>query len=333
MAVYWVGADNNIWYKGDDGAVINRGAADAFFPGGSLSDAGASGHRSGSFAATRIADPNAPRTPAPTGGGGAARPTLNQAAVNNTQLALDQLPGLLQAALDAENQRYRNTIGGFDSQEQQQRQTYDTSTVTNQQNYDSNFMDSIRAGIKGLGGLFNILRGTGAAGSTVEGDVRDVVGGITAQDIRAGADTQKENQGQLDTSLSSFLTELGMKRRQNEDTRVNNEQAIRRDNATQMQDLLGKMAGFYGDADRVAERDMYMARAGALTPEIAQNSRTQVSAYDTTPVAVKAPELTAFSAPSQPDVVAAPSDGQVGAGIFTMTPRRDREREQTQVRV
>lgn len=312
--VYWVGQDGNTYMKGDEIGGTTKWIAPLKSP--------------QQLGYTLIDDPvNPTRTPAPTGGGGGTpAPVLNQAAVNNTQLAIDQIPGLLQAAIEAENQRYRNTVSGFDTQEQGQRKTYDESSTTNQLNYDQNYMDSIRAGIKGLGGLMNILRGTGAAGSSVEGDVRDVVGGVTSNDIRAGADTRKENQDQLDSTLSAFLTDLGLKREQNEDTRVNNERAIRRDSATSLQDLYGKMAGYYGDAERTADRDVWMSRAGALTPEIATNSNTRVSNYDTTPVAIKAPEITAFAAPSQPNAIAAPSDGQVGSGIFSISDRR-RERQ------
>lgn len=323
--VYWIGQDGNIWYK-DSGGTRNMGPA-----GANVARPDASGfydpwadnnQEAIRFDATQIADPTtAGKVTAPT-----SAPALNQAAINNTQLAIDQIPGLLQAAIEAENQRYRNTVSGFDTQEQGQRKTYDESSTTNQLNYDQNYMDSVRAGIKGLGGLMNILRGTGAAGSSAEGDVRDVVGGVTSNDIRAGADTRNENQGQLDSTLSAFLTDLGLKRKQNEDTRVNNERAIRRDSATSLQDLYGKMAGYFGDAGRTADRDVWMSRAGALTPEIATNSNTRVSNYDTTPVAIKAPEITAFAAPSQPNAIAAPSDGQVGSGIFSISDRR-RERQ------
>lgn len=327
---YWVGQDGNVYLKGT-GGVQNLGAAtDYELSSGAIkafSDRGTTNTNAqsiasgvGSVLANQIADPNAPTRTAPTST--APAKVLNQGAVNNTQVAIDQLPALLQSALEAEGQNYRNTTSQFDAEEGQQRGTYDKSTVTNQQNYDANFMDSIRAGIKGLGGLFAALRGSGAAGGTAEDQVRDVVGGVTANDIRTGADTQEENQGSLDAGLSTFLTTLKGKRQANEDTRVNNERAIRRDNATQLQDLYGKMAGYYGDADRTAERDDFMARAGSLTPQIAADTRTQRGAYDTTPVAVQAPNLTAFAAPSQPEMGQIPQDGQVGSGIFTINNKR-----------
>jgi len=269
-----------------------------------------------------------------TGAPGVAAPVLpelNMAAIRNTQRAIDEIPGLLEAALAAEATRRGNVLRGFNDQEQGQRKTYDTSTTTNQLNYDSNYMDSIRAGVGGLGGLMNILRGTGASGGTAEDMVRDTVGGVTSNDIRMGADTRNANQTELDTVLSNFLTELKGKRQAAEDTFENNQRAMRRDSQTQLQDLYGKMAGFYGDAQRTDQATDWMNRAGDLTPKIAANSRTQQSAYDTKPVQVAAPQLTDFAAPSQPDVAVAPQDGQVGSGIFTMGRRTadDREREQT----
>lgn len=320
--VAWTGQDGNLyWRQGDQ--VINAGPATSyqFTQGGlrALDPNSALGQGAG-FApgVDQIADPNV-KVAAPTGGTAVTKPVLNQGAVNNTQASIDQIAPLLQAALASEDTSYGNTVNGFNAQEGTQRKTYEGSTVTNQNNYDSNFMDSIRAGIKGLGGLMALLRGTGASGGSVDDNVRDTVGGVTANDIRGGADTQKENQGALDASLSSFLTDLGTKRKANEDTHVNNERAITRDSNTQLQDLYGKMAGYYGDAQLQPQADDFMARAGALTAPIAANSKTQVSPYDTTPVAVQAPQLTAFAGPTQPNVLAAPQDGQVGSGIFTMT--------------
>ncbi|MES2367784.1 MAG: hypothetical protein V4563_18045 [Pseudomonadota bacterium] len=311
---WWVGGDGNVWIKDGSGTRSMGNQYTLGNDGSALFDGG------GLISAARINDPNPQKTvtnTAPTQT--VAKPVLNQAAVNNTQATIDQLPAILQAALQSEDTTYGNTTSGYNAAEGTQRKTYDASTTTNQQNYDSNFMDSIRAGIKGLGGLMALLRGTGAAGGTVDNQVKDTVGGVTANDIRGGADTQKENQGQLDSSLSTFLTDLEQKRKQADDTHVNNTRSIQRDNATQMQDLFSKMAGYYGDAGMTGQANDFMGRAGALTPTIAANTATQVSAYDTTPVAVQAPQLTAFAAPTQPNVLAAPSDGQVGSGIFTIS--------------
>lgn len=260
-------------------------------------------------------------TSAPSGA--AALPALNQAAINNTQITLDQLPAILSAALAAEGTRYGNLTRGFADQEAGQRKTYDESTTTNQQNYDSNYMDSIRGGIKGMGGLLGILRGTGAAGGTAEDLVRDAVGGVTANDIRTGSDTLKTNQTNLDGVLSSFLTELKGKRQSADDTFTNNQRAIQRDNTSQMQDLLTKMAGYYSDGGRNGEATNFLNRAGALTPQIAQNSMAKQSAYDTTPVAVQAPQLSAFQAPTTPDSTVTPNANELGAGIFTLNRKKE----------
>lgn len=329
------GANNGIYWVGTDGKVYVKGAQGTNAAG--VADANTNAYWT-SRGYNQVNDPNKPQSqvsggPAPSGGsGGAGGAALNQAGINNTQMTIDQLPGLLEAALQAERTKYGNAVNEFNTQEQNQRKTYDTSTVTNQQNYDSTFMDSIRAGIKGLGGLMSLLRGTGAGGGTAETEARDTVGAVTAQDIRGGADTRNENQIALDGSLSSFVDELGRKRRMNEDTLVNNERAVRRDNSTQLQDLFGKMAGFYSDAGDTGNATNWMNRSGSLTPEIAQNSRTQVSAYDTAPVAVKAPELTAFAGPTQPSMQVAP-DGQVGSGIFTMSDTRRRKDQMAPVGV
>jgi hypothetical protein len=72
-----------------------------------------------------------------------------------------------------------------------------------------------------------------------------------------------------------------------------------------------------------------MNRAGNLTSDIAANSKTQVSPYDNTPVVVHAPNLTAFTAPTQPSVVTAPNDGQVGSGIFTIQPPDSKRKTDT----
>lgn len=332
--VYWIGQDGNIYYgSGQAGAPVqNLGSASngQFDPrGDGLYDKFTdSGTPRLVLPGSQIADPSAPSS-APTGGNnnsGTPRPVFNQAAADNTQKTINEIPGLLAAALATEDTRYNNAVNSFNSQEEAQRGQYKESGITNQQNYDSTFMDSIRAGIKGLGGLMALLRGTGAAGGTAQDLVRDTVAGVTSSDIRDGADTRNENQVALDSALSTFLTELKGKREANKDNYENNKRSIRSNSDTQLQELYGKMAGYYSDVDNQAEYNKWMAKAGALTPSIAQNSKSQLSNYDTTPISVKAPELTAFKTPSQPNVRAGNSS-QIGSGIFTITQPDDRRRE------
>lgn len=326
--VAWIGQDGNLWVKGDQGTQnwgvatgyqANNGGITALDPNTAL------GQSSGFAPGIDLIGDPVKTTKAPPGGTPTTNKPFNQAAASNTQATIDQIPGLLQAALASENTNYGNTVGGYDAQDAQQHKTYDASTTTNQQNYDSNYMDSIRAGIKGLGGLMQLLRGTGAAGGTADQDVRDTVGGVTANDIRTGHDTQQQNQGSLDSSLSQFLTDLAIKKKAAEDTHVNNARAINRDSNTQLQDLYGKMAGYYSDAGNTGASNDWMARAGAITPTIAANSTTQTSQYDNTPIAVQAPQVTAFAGPTQPTVATAPSDGQIGSGIFTMNTARKKD--------
>lgn len=332
--VAWIGQDGNLWYKGSQG-VQNWGSANNYqFVDGGLRSTNADsllGQGAG-FApgVTQIPDPAVVERTVVAGdggGGGAAPKVFNQAGASATQNTIDQLSRILPTLLQEQEAKYRNTEAELGRQREAQQNQYNTSTTTNQQNYDANFMDSIRAGIKGLGGVLSLLRGTGAAGGTAEELARDTVGGVTAQDIRGGADTQKENQAGLDTSLSTFLTDLERKRKMNQDTLENNKRAVTRDNQTELQRLFGTMAGFYGDVGNQTEASNWINRGAELTPSIVQNTTSQISDYDTAPVAVQAPQLTAFSGPTQPSVQTAPG-GQVGSGIFTMTdPRRRREQQ------
>lgn len=342
--VYWIGQDGNIYYgSGQEGAPVqNLGSAQngqfSAQSDGLYDRFTDNGVPSLTYAATQIQDPavgtSSTSTTAPSRGGGNAdpAPVFNQAAADNTQRTINEIPGLLEAALAAEEARYGNAKRAFDTQETTQRGQYKESSDTNQLNYDANFMDSIRAGIKGLGGLFALLRGTGAAGGTAQDLARDTVAGVTSSDIREGLDTRNENQSGLDSALSTFLTDLRGRREQNEDTRVNNRRSIQANSDTQLQELYGKMAGYYSDVDNQPEYNKWMTMAGNLTPSVAQNSKTQVSNYNTTPISVKAPEITAFKNPAQPSVRVGDS-GQIGSGIFTISKPNKKEKERTQVPV
>ncbi|MCA9333773.1 hypothetical protein KC963_01885 [Candidatus Saccharibacteria bacterium] len=112
MAAYWIGADGNIWYKGDDGRVVNRGSANDLFPGGQLMDSGVSGHKSGSFAATRIEDPNPPQQPS-TGGGSGGSTYDPQAALDAAERA--RLRGEISGKAPELDALYASLFGDLDN--------------------------------------------------------------------------------------------------------------------------------------------------------------------------------------------------------------------------
>ena len=58
----------------------------------------------------------------------APKPVLNQAAVNNTQGSIDELAGILQRALDAENQKYTDAETLFNEQQAGEQGRYDKGT-------------------------------------------------------------------------------------------------------------------------------------------------------------------------------------------------------------
>jgi len=318
IGAFWKGADGQVYVKGADGTNsagvwdantqnywASRGYEQIFDPAG-YDASGVNGLLGGT---TQSAPTNNTT--------GTTAKVFNQAAANNTQGTIDAIPGILQSLLGTEATKYQNTQNEFNTQEKTQKDQYDQSSTTNMQNYDGNMMDSVRAGVRGLSNLMGLLRGTG-----VEGQAKNLVGAQTAQDIRTGLDTRNENQTQVDTSLSSFLTELARKRKEADDTKVNNERALKREYDSQLQDLYGKMAGFYSDVNNTGEATNWMNRAGALTPSIAANSGVQVSPYDAAPVQVKAPEISAFAAPKDQAIGYSQGGGQLGSGIFSLGEQR-----------
>lgn len=326
---YWVGNDGNVYVKQPSGKAANVGQFLGNNPNGGYKAKDASGNVFFSKG-TQVENPSNAGQSAVSGSGGpvqagsGAAPTgitdLDRASIRATEANINQLGPLLQAALASEDQRYRNTTGAFDAQEKQQRDTYDQSTVTNQQNYDSNYMASLRAGVKGLRGLMAVLRGTG-----MEGWARGVVGDEVSSDVQKGLDTRNENQGQLDSSLSSFVTDLQRRRQEAGDTYENNKRAVTRENRSTLQDLYNKLAGIYSGAGDSASAGGWVQRAAALTPEIAANQRTQVSAYNNAPIEVKAADISAFAAPEDRAISASGGDGQLGSGIFALTDRRKKD--------
>ena len=142
---------------------------------------------------------------------------------------------------------------------------------------------------------------------------------------REGFNTFDENRRGIDSSLGTFLTTLQGKRQENEDAFENNKRAAIRDNATQAQDLYQKMASYYSDAGNTGRANELIGQASSYTPTIAANSNARTSTYNTTPIEVSSPNITAFSAPEQQSASA--TEGRLGEGIFSILDPRRREKQ------
>lgn len=319
---FWIGQDGNVWVQGHQGTNAagraddnstnywsNMGYQQIFDPAG--------------YDASGVNDligGGAQKTPAP-------RPVLNQGAINNTRMNLDALAGILAEALGSAQTGYNNANNQFAAQEQQQKGQYDESTLRNMGNYDSNLAAALRAGRSGRQGLMAALRGGGGAGNEYASNwINDVVGDTTSNDIREGFNTYDENRASVDNSYGTFLSGIKEKRQKNDETLENNRRAARLYDAQQRQELLQKIAGEYGAAEMTGERDNYLAQAAAQTPNVAANMNSYVKQYDTAPVKVEAPNVTAFDTPEQQDMTATPNRN---TGIFSlMDPRRRDRREE-----
>lgn len=339
QAVAWIGQDGNLYYgSGVEGTgVQNMGkwAGNYEQSSGGIRSTNFDtplGQGAGFMPNVKMMDDPNPSgnvpssSTAPSGGSGRVYDPLNQGAVDATNASLASLDTILANALANAQRGYKNAVGTMNQQEQSQRKSYDEGTLSNMQNYDANLGASLRAGRSGLSGLMAALRGGGGAGNDFARDwVQNTVADTAANDIREGYNTFDENKRGLDTTLSTFLTELGRKRQENEDTLVNNRRAANLYDAQQKQSLNQTLSELYGKAGMFDQASDFMGRAGSQAGRIAENSGARVSAYNTKPVEVESPDITAFAAPEERSMTASPD--RTSSGIFSILDPRRRERE------
>lgn len=312
VGVYWIGQDGNTWYSPDGRSARNMGrGVDLSDRAYLIDDPNPGGGGGGAVLSTT--------SQAPGGGGTGQR--LNQAGVNAANAQLSTLDADLARALAAEERDYLNTRALYDAEAAERLRQRDEGITRNTQNYDSNLMASLRAGSRGIGGLMQMLRGS--AGTAVE-RAQDAVAGTTADDIRAGYDTNRENTEAITSAYNTFATSDALRRKQLEDQYANNRMAAEAQKLSRQQQLLNDLAGYYSQAGMDAQANDYSRQAVALQPELSARSVRQVSKITPQQASWQAPEITAFSGPSAPEVVAPTEQGRIGAGVFTLGDERRR---------
>lgn len=252
------------------------------------------------------------------GGGGSQYAPLNQAAIDAINSSMGQLGTLRDQQLAEEQGKYDNLIKRYQDEAVQNQQKYDTDLLTTNQNHAKNLMQSLYAGSGGLQSLLSILRGQGAGQGTARDLVFDTVGSQTARDIASGDQTRNENASALDNFLNTFLSQDRNRRDEAEQTRRNNENAIRANELTQRQGFYNKLADIYGDAGNTSQAQRYAADAIGLNPDITRLSNRGVAQYTPVESTVQAPNLGSYSGPTQSGVSASGGQGGLGSGVFTL---------------
>lgn len=307
MAVYWLGADGNIWYKGNQG-VQNVGRPWNNDP-KYLSDGGFDS-TTGSYEAQRIADPNPPpqTAPAPSnpnGGGRAATPKVdksNDIALQNAALAaVDQQQG---AGLSSIDTALSKLIGQYDTEAGTNEKNYTGQSDTNQNNLQKNKQTALVNAAQGRQGLFGTLSSLGAlSGSGIDLANRAVQKGAN-DDLSGAADNFATNQNQLDTAIGSFRQEDKF-RRENANTSAENARMNVRNEATKSRfGAYGNLANDYAAMGNEGEAKRYTGMASALYPEMAKT---------TVPNANIAYSGAAFTPGSLADYLAGANDTTVSA--------------------
>lgn len=272
-AVYWLGSDGNIWYKGSDGQVVNKGKPINYNQGATNWDNGAD-TMSGSFEATRIADPNPPKTtataaPASTGGSNYADKSADIAVQQAGLQAADQQQ---EAGLSAVDKALENLIGKYTTEASANEENYGTQSTTNNQNLQKNRQTAYVNAAQGRQGLFGTLSSLGAlSGSGIDLANRAVQNGANA-DLSGAQDTFGENQTGLDTAINTFRRQDKMRREDASTAADNARTNVRNQTAQNKQKFYANLADDFTAQGDTGNAKKYADMAAALFPTLAKTS-------------------------------------------------------------
>lgn len=299
MAVYWLGANGNIYVKGSSG-VKNMGQA--MMPGLLADSYIAAGGRG---KATQIADPSAPPTKgadavreagggggSSSGGGGggtaaAPAPVLNQAAIDNTSKAISSLDEETNVGNRNIDDSFNSLIGKYDKDAANNESDYQEQDVTNNQNLLKNKQNALSAAAQGRRGL----RGTLASLGALSGDGGKIADRVVTkganEDIGDAADAFATNSGTLTKAIDRFRDEDKDRRKEAETAKQNQKTALEGSIASKKQNFFQKMAELFAGGGRNDEATNWLNRAGDLNNTIA--SKTAIAS---TPFTEKAAAFT-----------------------------------------
>lgn len=306
-AVYWIGADGNIYTKGEYGevGVHNQGAA--VYPGDLSGSYTAANGKSGK--ATEIADPNpgnkAAAAPADPNGGGTAAAALpdksGDITLQNAGLgAADQAAGAEKASTAA---TLASILGGYGSDATAADASYTSNSNQNQNNLQQGKQTSLVNAAQGRQGLFSTLASLGALNGDGITLANDAVQKGANEDLDTAENTYGTNQIGLDTGYNTFKSD-NQKRidAANSSAVADNEAAD--NNAAQTKLAAYKaLADDYSAEGDSANANKYTGLAAGILPTIASTSAPAAPLVSDNSVAYTPATLASYIAGTNPTSV------------------------------
>ena len=245
---------------------------------------------------------------------------------NATQTSINSLDEILNNALAKITGTYDNIVAGYDQNDAQNETAYQTQKSANENNRQQQHQNALLSAAQGGRGLRATLASLGALGGTGSLLANRAISDTANADIGAADKTFDTNATTLSTADDYTKADQLKRRQEAADAKAGEESAARNDSLTLRQNLLKDMSGFWGKAGNNAQADNYMGQASSLTPQIASNTRAQVTPYKATDLAYNAGQLQNYLGGAKNMAVQA-GGGQSGAAInsplFATTRKRD----------
>lgn len=240
-------------------------------------------------------------------------PTVSQPTYNpETVQQLDQSIALINDALSRLGtqlgvakgnigDQYQTSINELNSSKSSNKNQFDQSSTTNQQNLRTNRNAILDQQSTGLRGLMRQLGAYGAVGSDM-GVASGVVQDVAQRDMSGAGQTYAQNQRGLDTNWNSYLSEWANSKKKADDWKRQQLQGVEQQSLTSKQSLLSQLADLRGNRTAAlggnytqgAQADLDQARS--LSGQIDQLGRFNPSYNGNTPT-YKAPDLSSYTTP------------------------------------
>jgi hypothetical protein len=274
-AVFWVGADGNVYIKGDSS--VNGGATTNI---GSTAQNKIVGNGAGlesdtlsqSVQAQQIADPNAPAPANPNATSTASKfqDKSNDIALQNAGLGgADQQQSTGLAAID---KALGGLIGQYDTERAANDANYGTQSDTNRGNLETNKETALVNATQGRRGLFGTLSSLGALSGSGIDLANEAVQKGANEDLTGAEGTFGQNQTGLDTAINSFHAQDDQRRKDAATAADNAKLKVQHDTAVTKQGILSNLANDYSAEGDSANATKYTQMASDLYPTVANNA-------------------------------------------------------------